>query len=233
MEPDRDRALRADLRQFSRVVPRWATAASMPGCARPVGASTARPSSGCGARKAYGCRSGGASASGSRVWTAPADRLAAEHPDHVWALDYQFDQTTDGRILKLLNVVDEHTREALTITVDRRIVAAATVKVLDRLVAERQTALRFIRCDNGPELTPTPCATGAASPVPGPATSSPARPGRTRTWRASAAGCVMSCLLLRPSAACSRPGCWSRTGDRVQHRPTPQRPGLPDPAQYA
>jgi putative transposase len=30
----------------------------------------------------------------------------------VWALDYQFDQTADGRTLKLLNVVDEHTREA-------------------------------------------------------------------------------------------------------------------------
>ena len=58
----------------------------------------------------------------------PADRLAAEHPDHVWALDYQFDQTADGRILKLLNVVDEHTREALTIQVDRRIDADATVE---------------------------------------------------------------------------------------------------------
>jgi hypothetical protein len=46
------------------------------------------------------------------VSTMPVDRLAAERPDHVWALDYQFDQTTDGRILKLLNVVDEHTREA-------------------------------------------------------------------------------------------------------------------------
>jgi hypothetical protein len=34
------------------------------------------------------------------VSTAPADRLVAEHPDHVWALDYQFDQTTDRRILK-------------------------------------------------------------------------------------------------------------------------------------
>jgi hypothetical protein len=52
--------------------------------------------------------------------TTPAARLAAEHPNHVWALDYQFDQTTDGRTLKLLNIVDEHTREALTITVDRR-----------------------------------------------------------------------------------------------------------------
>jgi putative transposase len=85
--------------------------------------------------------------------TTAADRLAAEHPDHVWALDYQFDQTEDGRRLKLLNVVDEHTREALTITVDRRIDADETVKVLDRLVAERGRPPRFIRMDNGPELT--------------------------------------------------------------------------------
>ena len=85
--------------------------------------------------------------------TCPADRLAAEHPDHVWALDYQFDQTEDGRRLKLLNIVDEYTREALTIAVNRRIDADATVAVLDRLVAERGTAPRFIRMDNGPELT--------------------------------------------------------------------------------
>ena len=72
------------------------------------------------------------------------------------ALDYQFDQTTDGRILKLLNVVDEHTRQALAILVHRRIDADATVAVLgrlDRLVADRGTTPRFIRMDNGPELT--------------------------------------------------------------------------------
>jgi len=152
-EPDRDRALRDALRQFSRAHPRW------------------------GYRRAHAqLRAGGWAVNRKaiqRLWreeglrvptkrrkrqrlgtsTCPADRLAAEHPDHVWALDYQFDQTTDGRILKLLNVVDEHTREALTITVDRRIDADATVAALDRLVAQRGTTPRFIRCDNGPELT--------------------------------------------------------------------------------
>jgi putative transposase len=88
---------------------------------------------------------------GTSTW--PADRLAAEHPDHVWALDYQFDQTQDGRRLKLLNVVDEHTREALAIVVERRIDADATVAVLDQLMANRGRPPRFIRCDNGPELT--------------------------------------------------------------------------------
>jgi transposase InsO family protein len=53
--------------------------------------------------------------------TRPADRLRAERPDHVWALDFQFEQTSDGKILKLLNIVDEHTREELGGLVERRI----------------------------------------------------------------------------------------------------------------
>jgi len=62
--------------------------------------------------------------------TVPADRLAAERPNHVWALDYQFDETADGRILKLLHVVDEFTREALEIKCARRIDADATSRCL-------------------------------------------------------------------------------------------------------
>ena len=83
----------------------------------------------------------------------PARRLSAERPDHVWALDFQFDQTADGRVLKLLNIVDEHTREALAIVAARRINADATAATLDRIVAVRGTAPGYIRCDNGPELT--------------------------------------------------------------------------------
>jgi putative transposase len=85
--------------------------------------------------------------------TVPAERLRAEAPDHVWAIDFQFDQTADGHNLKLLHVVDEFTREALAIECRRRIDADETVATLDRLVAERGTAPGFIRCDNGPELT--------------------------------------------------------------------------------
>lgn len=85
--------------------------------------------------------------------TVPAKRLRAERPDHVWALDFQFDQTADGRILKLLHVVDEFTREALAIECRRRIDSDQTVATLERLVAVRGRAPRFVRCDNGPELT--------------------------------------------------------------------------------
>jgi putative transposase len=85
--------------------------------------------------------------------TVPASRLTAERPNQVWALDFQYDQTADGRVLKLLHVVDEFTREALAIECERRIDADRTVVTLDGLVAVRGRAPEFIRCDNGPELT--------------------------------------------------------------------------------
>jgi putative transposase len=50
----------------------------------------------------------------------PAGRLRAERSNHVWALDFQFDTTSDGRTLKLLHVVDEYTREALAIGLPAR-----------------------------------------------------------------------------------------------------------------
>ncbi len=85
--------------------------------------------------------------------TPGAARLRAERPNHVWALDYQFDTTVDGRVLKLLHVVDEHTREALAIQVERRIDADHTVRVLERIVAQRGRSPELLRMDNGPELT--------------------------------------------------------------------------------
>ena len=84
--------------------------------------------------------------------TVLAQRLRAERPNQVWALDFQHDQTACGRVLKLLNVVDEFTREALEMLVERSIDADTTVSVLERLVAERG-APEYLRMDNGPELT--------------------------------------------------------------------------------
>jgi len=81
-----------------------------------------------------------------------AERLRATHPGHLWALDFQHDATSDGRELKVLNIVDEFTREALAVEVERTIDADQTVAVLERLVAERG-APDNLRADNGPELT--------------------------------------------------------------------------------
>jgi putative transposase len=72
-------------------------------------------------------------------------------PNVVWALDFQFDQTAEGRLLKLLNVIDEYTRECLAIDVGRRIDADAVVTCLERLATERG-APAYVRFDHGPEF---------------------------------------------------------------------------------
>ena len=83
----------------------------------------------------------------------PAKRLRAERPNHVWALDFQFDTTSDGRTLKLLHVVDEYTREALAMRLARSIDADHTTRVLDQIVRERGAGPELVRMDNGPEMT--------------------------------------------------------------------------------
>jgi hypothetical protein len=55
----------------------------------------------------------------SRPADASRGLLRAEYPHHVWAIDFQFDQTMDGRRLKLLNIVDEYSRMCLAIRVGR------------------------------------------------------------------------------------------------------------------
>jgi putative transposase len=77
--------------------------------------------------------------------------LRAVRPDDVWAIDFQFDETADGRRLKLANITDEFTREALAMRVGRTCTADDVVAVLDRLIAQRG-APQHLRCDNGPEL---------------------------------------------------------------------------------
>lgn len=52
--------------------------------------------------------------------TVPAERLLAEQPDHVWALDFHSNRAADGRTLELLHVVDEFTTEALAIECRQR-----------------------------------------------------------------------------------------------------------------
>ena len=72
-------------------------------------------------------------------------------PNVIWAMDFQFDTTADGRTLKMLNVIDEFTREALAIEIDRSIDADGVVAVLDRLALGRGAPV-YVRFDNGPEF---------------------------------------------------------------------------------
>ena len=75
----------------------------------------------------------------------------AEYPGHVWSYDFVFDQSDDGRQLKCLTVVDEFTREGLTIEVARSITAGDVIRILERLFEQYGPPV-CIRSDNGPEF---------------------------------------------------------------------------------
>ena len=75
----------------------------------------------------------------------------AEYKDHVWSYDFVMDRTEDGRQLKMLPIVDEYTRECLSIEVGRSITAEDVVAKLAQLFAQRGEP-KFIRSDNGPEF---------------------------------------------------------------------------------
>jgi putative transposase len=72
-------------------------------------------------------------------------------PNVLWAMDFQFDQTIDGRPLKLLNVIDEFTRECPAIRVERSLNADDVVDCLDRIAMVRGYPT-YLRMDNGPEF---------------------------------------------------------------------------------
>ncbi len=89
-----------------------------------------------------------------RLWLADGSclRLRPAYRNHVWSYDFVADRTSDGRAIRLLTVVDEHTRECLSIDVARRL---SSEDVLERLsdLFIRHGVPDYIRSDNGPEFT--------------------------------------------------------------------------------
>ena len=80
-----------------------------------------------------------------------SQRRVATRPNEVWSYDFVSDQTTDGRRLKFLCVVDEFTRECLALAVRRSFRAKDVIAVLAALIAQRGVPAH-LRSDNGPEL---------------------------------------------------------------------------------
>jgi transposase InsO family protein len=89
----------------------------------------------------------------SRLWLNDGSciRLRAERANHVWSYDFLEDRTHDGRKYRMLNVVDEFTRECLAIRIDRRLKSTDVIDVLSDLFIMRGVP-EHIRSDNGPEF---------------------------------------------------------------------------------
>jgi transposase InsO family protein len=88
-----------------------------------------------------------------RLWLTGASciRLRASHPNHVWSYDFVTDRTSEGKAFRMLNIIDEYTRECLLIHVARKITAYHVLEHLADLFIMRGTP-DFIRSDNGPEF---------------------------------------------------------------------------------
>jgi len=75
----------------------------------------------------------------------------ALYPNHVWSYDFVHDQTTDGRTVKYLTVVDEFTHEGLMIYLHRSITSSDVIHCLAYLF-ELYGTPECIKSDNGPEF---------------------------------------------------------------------------------
>jgi transposase InsO family protein len=89
----------------------------------------------------------------SRLWLNDGSciRLRPERPNHVWSYDFVEDRTHDGRKYRMLNLIDEFTRECLAIRVNRKLSSTDVIDVLsDQFILRGIPG--HIRSDHGPEF---------------------------------------------------------------------------------
>jgi transposase InsO family protein len=89
-----------------------------------------------------------------RLWLNDGSciRLRPQYKDHVWSYDFVVARTDEGRAFRILNIIDEYTRECLAILVKRRITSQDVIDQLFQLIIFRGIP-EHIRSDNGPEFT--------------------------------------------------------------------------------
>ena len=77
--------------------------------------------------------------------------LRPDRANEVWSMDFVFDRTAEGRVIKCLTIVDDATHESVAIEVERAISGHGVSRVLDRLALSRGLP-KVIRTDNGKEF---------------------------------------------------------------------------------
>lgn len=75
--------------------------------------------------------------------------IEVDAPNVVWATDFQFDSTIDGKAFKIASMIDEHTRESLLNLVERSITGEALVEELTTVFAANGGPPKVLRMDNG------------------------------------------------------------------------------------
>lgn len=88
-----------------------------------------------------------------RLWWKDGStlRLRPEFAKHVWSYDFMQDRTHDGKTFRILNILDEYTRECLLAKAARRFTHQEVMKHLTDLFCEKGVPVH-LRSDNGPEF---------------------------------------------------------------------------------
>ncbi|SES47412.1 HTH-like domain-containing protein [Rhizobium sp. NFR03] len=81
-----------------------------------------------------------------RLWLNDSSciRLQPEYPNHVWSYDFVEDRTHNGKKIRMLNVIDEFTRECIAIRVERKLKAVDVIDVLSDLFILRASRHIFV-----------------------------------------------------------------------------------------
>jgi putative transposase len=82
-------------------------------------------------------------------------RLRPLYPNHIWSIDFVHDRLSNGRSYKMLTVLDEYTREALSVKVATRMGSGEVLEALYPLLLRRGKP-EYLRSDNGPEFNSAP-----------------------------------------------------------------------------
>jgi putative transposase len=137
---------------------------------------------------------------------APAPVLAL--PNQRWSLDFVHDQLVTGRRFRVLNIVDDVTRECIRAVVDTSISGRRVVRELADLVAERGRP-KMIVSDNGTELTSNAVLAWSGDVGVEWHYIAPGKPTQNGFSRASTVACATNCSTRRCSSRSAKPAqCW-------------------------
>ena len=87
-----------------------------------------------------------------RAGIGSSPQIKADAPKVVWALEFQFDGTVDGKAIKIASMIDEHTRLSVLNIVERSITARRLTEELEKAFALWGGPPQVLRMDNGTEF---------------------------------------------------------------------------------
>jgi putative transposase len=124
-------------------------------------------------------------------WKGAVTSPVATRPNQRWWIDFVSDCVSTGRVIRMLTMVDDCTRECPSIEVDISLGELRVRRVLDRVAAERGLPEAIV-LDNGPEFRGRALAAWSEERGVRLEFTQPGSRCRMPTWKASTAGYVMN-----------------------------------------